>query len=139
MKKENYIFSLTLLMFFIFSGCTTQGGKPANKPGSKIWLNKDIYFTYEFDKRPVLGNVIVKIKIFGKNDARNNDYTVTGLSGMPKMSGAHDSPETAFQQNKKGDYLLPVNVVMPGEWEVKLKFRKKGAEIISETIGFNVG
>ena len=30
------------------------------------------------------------------------------------MSGAHDSGEVPFKLNRKGDYLLPVNIVMPG-------------------------
>ncbi len=27
-----------------------------------------------------------------------------------------------FKLNKKNDYLLPIHIVMPGEWEVKLTF-----------------
>jgi len=40
--------------------------------------------------------------------------------------------------NKKGDYLLPVNVVMPGEWEVVLNFHKDKKPIYTGRARFNV-
>ncbi len=40
--------------------------------------------------------------------------------------------------NKKGDYLLPVNVVMPGEWEVVLNFLKDKKPIYTGSVRFNV-
>ncbi len=57
---------------------------------------------------------------------------------MPSMAGAHDSGEVAFKLNKKGDYLLPVNVVMPGGWEVRLTFSRNGVVIFRGRILFDV-
>jgi hypothetical protein len=57
---------------------------------------------------------------------------------MPEMKGAHDSGEVPFKLNKKGDYLLPVNVVMPGEWEVKLVFLKGKEPVYRGRITFKV-
>ena len=57
---------------------------------------------------------------------------------MPSMRGAHDSGEVPFKLNKKGDYLLPVNVVMPGEWEVKLVFMKDKEPVFRGRITFKV-
>jgi len=37
-----------------------------------------------------------------------------------------------------GDYLLPVNVVMPGEWEVKLVFMKGKEPVFRGRITFKV-
>ena len=54
------------------------------------------------------------------------------------MRGAHDSGEVPFKLNKKGDYLLPVNVVMPGEWEVKLIFMNDTGPIFRGRITFKV-
>lgn len=108
------------------------------KPGVKNWINSDRYFTYEFSKRPAIGLTIVKIKIFDKTNKRTNDYVVKAVSGMPSMGNAHDSLEAAFKQNKKGDYLFPVNIVMLGEWEIRLKFEKNNKEIYSGIIRFDV-
>lgn len=93
--------------------------------GKKVWIGNDFYFTYKFDKKPKMGTSILKVALFDKKNKQVKDWEVVGKSGMPSMSGAHDA-EAAFKLNKKGDYLLPVNFVMPGEWEVRLTF-KKGA------------
>jgi hypothetical protein len=108
------------------------------KPRAKNWISNETYFTYEFSKRPAIGMTVVKIKVFDKTNKRTNDYAIVGVSGMPSMGNAHDSTETTFKQNKKGDYLMPVNIVMLGEWEVRLKFLKDKNEIFSGTIRFNV-
>jgi hypothetical protein len=112
--------------------------KLLDKLSSKTWIDNETYFVYEFDKRPALGTIILNIKVFDKNDSRNNEFVLTGISGMPDMHGLHDSEETIFRQNKKDDYLLPVNVVMLGEWEIKIKFKKDKKEIFSSKIKFNV-
>jgi len=57
---------------------------------------------------------------------------------MPSMGRTHDSGEVLFKLNKKGDYLLPVNIVMPGEWEVKLSFSKDKRVIYRGSFKFNV-
>jgi len=57
---------------------------------------------------------------------------------MPSMRGAHDSGEVAFKLNKAGDYLLPVNVVMPGDWEVRLTFSRNGSVIFRGKVTFDV-
>jgi hypothetical protein len=105
--------------------------------GKKIWIGKDYYFTYQFDKKPQLGTVILKIELYDKNGDRNTALKITGDAGMPSMP-YHDTGEIAFQMNKKGDYLLPVNVVMPGDWQVKLNFLKQAQSIFIGSIRFDV-
>jgi hypothetical protein len=92
--------------------------------GKKCWIGEEFYFKYKFDKKPKLGTAILKVQLFDKKGARSTSLEILGASDMPSMRGAHDSGEVPFKLNKKGDYLLPVNVVMPGEWEVKLLFFK---------------
>ena len=91
--------------------------------GKKVQMNENLYFKYSFDKKPKLGTVILKVEVFNKKGKRDTTLAVTGHSGMPSMKGAHDAT-SGFKLNKKGAYLMPVNIVMPGEWEIKLELRK---------------
>ena len=106
--------------------------------GKKCWIGESTYFTYKFDKKPKLGTAILKVQLFDKEGARITSLDVLGISGMPSMGSAHDSGNVPFKLNKKGDYLLPVNVVMPGEWEVKLVFLKGEEPVFRGRIVFKV-
>ena len=106
--------------------------------GKKCSIGDSMYFTYKFGKKPKLGTAILKVQLFDKTGARVTSLDVVGMSDMPAMRGAHDSGEMAFKLNKKGDYLLPVNVVMPGEWEVKLVFMKDKSPVFRGHITFKV-
>jgi hypothetical protein len=103
----------------------------------KAWINKDLYFTYNFDKKPKMGPAVLKVQMFNKSGKKVQGWEISGKTGMPSMSGAHDA-EAAFKLNKKGDYLLPVNFVMPGEWEVKLTFKKDGKVLYLGSFKLNV-
>jgi hypothetical protein len=95
-------------------------------PGKKVSLPGGYYATYGFDKKPKLGMLIVKVEIFSQDGKKDTSFEIRGDSGMPSMKGHHDSGEQLFQLSKKGDYLLPVNIVMPGDWEIRLTFLKGG-------------
>jgi hypothetical protein len=95
-------------------------------PGKKVPLPDGYYATYSFDKKPKLGMLIVKVEIFSQDGKRDTSFEIKGDSGMPSMKGHHDTGEQPFQLSKKGDYLLPVNIVMPGDWEIRLTFLKNG-------------
>jgi hypothetical protein len=124
----------------------TPGGPQAQAPvfqdlpksGKKCWIGEVNYFTWEFDKTPKMGTSILIIKLYDRDGKRVTDVAVTGQSDMPSMRGAHDSGEVAFKNNKAGDYLLPVNVVMPGDWEVRLTFSRNGIVIFRGRIVFDV-
>ena len=106
--------------------------------GDKTRIDKDLYVTYDFNKKPSMGMVIVKVQVFNREGKKITGLAITGDSGMPSMRGAHDSGEMLFKLNKKGDYLLPVNIVMPGDWEIKVKFMKDKKVIFSGKIEFDV-
>ncbi len=108
------------------------------RAGAKYEINPHTFFTYEFNRRPAIGTLIVKIVVTGKDGAKRTDLQIKGDSGMPSMRGHHDSGDVLFQKNRKGDYLLPVNVVMPGDWEVRLKFFQGGKIIYHGSIKFDV-
>jgi hypothetical protein len=107
-------------------------------PGKKCWIRGTLYFTYKFDKKPKLGMAFLKVQLFDKTGAQVTSLNILGISGMPSMGSAHDSGEVPFKLNKQGDYLLPVNVVMPGEWEVKLVFLKGKEPVYRGRIVFKV-
>jgi hypothetical protein len=108
------------------------------KSGKKCWIGEVNYFTWEFDKTPKMGTSILIIKLYDKDGKRVSDLTITGRSDMPSMRGAHDSGEVVFKNNKAGDYLMPVNIVMPGDWEVRLTFSRNGIVIFRGRIAFDV-
>lgn len=127
--------------------CASPGLVPAGqepvfqdlpKSGKKCWIGEVNYFTWEFDKTPKMGTAILIIKLYDKDGTRVSDLAITGRSDMPSMRGAHDSGEVAFKTNRAGDYLLPVGIVMPGDWEVRLTFARNGIVIFRGRIAFDV-
>lgn len=129
------------------SCCNSPGLVPAGnepvfqdlpKSGKKCWIGEVNYFTWEFDKTPKMGISILIVKLYDKDGRRVSDLAVTGRSDMPSMRGAHDSGEVALKTNKAGDYLMPVSVVMPGSWEVRLTFSRNGIVIFRGRLAFDV-
>ncbi len=112
--------------------------KDLPKAGQKCWIGEVNYFIYGFDKTPKMGTAILKVQLFDKDGNQVSDLDITGRSDMPSMRGAHDSGEVAFKLNKKGDYLLPVNIVMPGGWEVLLTFSRNKVVVFRGRIAFDV-
>lgn len=96
------------------------------KPGEKIPLDADHYFTYGFDKPAKLGMAIMRVEIFNRNGNRDMSFVVKGDADMPSMRGAHSDGEKEYSLSAKGVYLKPVRLVMPGDWEVTFTFVKKG-------------
>ena len=110
---------------------------PLPDAGKKIEIGSDYSCTWEFNKKPQLGLLILKIQLADKNGKQDTSLKITGDSGMPSMHH-HDTGEKEFKLNKKGDYLLPVDVVMPGEWAVKVVLYKNGQAIYKGIIKFDV-
>lgn len=112
--------------------------KPLPGAGKKCSIGEDIYFIYKFSQKPKMGTVILIVQVFNKKGDKLTPFTIKGRSDMPSMKGAHDSGDQDFKLNKKGDYLLPVNIVMPGGWEVRLTFFKDGKLVSTGSLTFNV-
>lgn len=107
-------------------------------PGKKVPVGKDYYLIYGFDKKPKLGTIIMKIELYTADGKRDTSLEILGDSGMPSMRGAHETGEQLFRISKKGDYLLPINIVMPGDWEVRLTIKKKGTVLFRGSHQFNI-
>jgi hypothetical protein len=80
----------------------------------------------------------MKVEIFTEDGKKVTSYEVKGDSGMPSMRGAHDTGDRAFKVSKLGDYLLPIDIVMPGGWEVRLTVLKEGKVVFRGSHSFNV-
>lgn len=100
------------------------------KPGKKVPLGPGHYFVYGFTKPPKIAMCIMKVEIFTKDGKRDTSFVVKGDADMPSMRGAHTMGDKNFSLSKKGDYLLPVPIVMPGDWEVRFTFVKDGRTVL---------
>jgi hypothetical protein len=68
---------------------------------------------------------IMRVEIFTRAGKRDTSFIVKGDSDMPSMRGAHSAGEKEFSLSAKEVYLLPVRLVMPGDWEVTFSFVRK--------------
>jgi hypothetical protein len=99
-------------------------------PGEKINIGQNYYFTYGFTKPPKLGTSIMKVEIFTRGGQKDTTLVVKGDVDMPSMRGAHSMGNKDFSISEKGDYLLPVSLVMPGDWEFRFSFVKDGSTLL---------
>jgi hypothetical protein len=111
---------------------------PMPAPGKKVPIGNGAYLIYGFDQKPKMGTVIMKVEVSTPDGKRDTSLEVLGDSGMPSMRGAHETGDQPFKLSKKGDYLLPVNIVMPGDWEIRLTVRKDGKVIFRGRYDFDV-
>jgi hypothetical protein len=135
-------FSLGVLapphVFAAVSPTTQVVSRPLNKPGEKVPLDADHYFTYGFDKTPKIGTAIMRVEVFTRDGKRDTSYTVKGDADMPSMRGAHAAGAKDFSLSAKGVYLLPVRLVMPGDWEISFTFVKTGKTVFRGTYVFDL-
>lgn len=108
------------------------------QPGNKVPLDAEHYFIYGFTKPPKLGTAIMKVEIFTLAGKKDTSFVVKGDLDMPSMRGAHSTGEKEFNLSKNGAYLLPSNVVMPGDWEFKFAFEKNGKTVFRGAYLFDI-
>ena len=106
--------------------------------GKKCRIDDDFHFTYEFTEKPRLGTAILRVRVIDREGTQSTSFSVIGRSDMPAMAGGHDSGEQEFKLNRRGDYLLPVSIVMPGEWEVKLTIKRGDVVVLRGAFRFDV-
>ncbi len=111
---------------------------PMPVPGKKVPIGSEHYLVYGFDKKPKLGTVIMKVEVFTQDGKKDTSFEVKADAGMPSMKGAHETGDRAFSLSKKGDYLLPINIVMPGDWEIRLTLLKEGKVRFRGSYQFNI-
>lgn len=138
--RFNRLCQLLILILFFFAAALHAEDKyePLPGEGKKIEISTDYSFTYKFAQKPQLGISILKIELMDKDGKKDSSLNILGDSWMPSMPGHHNSGEVPFKLNDKGDYLLPVDVVMPGGWEVKLIFSDKDKVLYRGVIKFDI-
>jgi hypothetical protein len=113
--------------------------KALPKPGAKVPLGPDGgYFVYGFAEAPKLGTATMRVEIFTRDGRQDTTFAVKGDVDMPSMRGAHKTGDKAFSLSAKGVYLLPVPIVMPGEWEFRFTFEKDGKTVLRGAYLFQV-
>ncbi|WP_306600893.1 FixH family protein [Geothrix sp. 21YS21S-2] len=108
------------------------------RPGDRIPLDAETSFVYGFTKAPKLGTATLRVEILRRDGTRDTSFTVRGDADMPSMRGAHSTGSKAFSVSSKGVYLLPVNLVMPGDWEVRLTFERGGKTLLRGAYLFDI-
>jgi hypothetical protein len=111
---------------------------PMPDPGKKVPIGSGYYLIYSFDKKPKLGTLIMKVEIFNDEGNKDTSFEAKADAGMPSMKGAHETGERTFKLSKRGDYLLPISIVMPGDWEIRLTLLKDGKVIFRGRYNFDV-
>ncbi|MDQ5988483.1 MAG: hypothetical protein CSYNP_04243 [Syntrophus sp. SKADARSKE-3] len=129
-------------------GAKSKSAKSANasepdypsmpNPGKKVTLMNGYYMVYGFDKKPKIGVVIMKVEIFNPEGQKDTAFEMKAHADMPSMKGAHVIVDRAFRTSKKGDYLVPLDIVMPGDWEIRLTVLKNGKVIFRGRYNFDV-
>lgn len=111
---------------------------PMPAPGKKVDIGSGYTLVYGFDRQPKLGVAIMKVEIFTAEGRKETALEVKADADMPSMRGAHATGDRAFKLSNKGDYLLPISIVMPGDWEVRFTVIKDGKVIFRGRYNFNV-
>jgi hypothetical protein len=133
------IFAVPLIQQSAHAGTEGAAVYPVmSEPGKKVQIGNGYYLVYVFDKQPKLGTIIMKVEIFTKEGKKDTSFEVKADTDMPSMRGAHATGNRPFVLSKKGDYLLPINIVMPGDWEIKLTVIKDGKVVARGRYNFNV-
>jgi YtkA-like protein len=124
------------------AGGTGTGQAPAfvamPAPGKKVPIGNGAYLIYGFDKKPKMGTAIMKVAVYTPAGKPDTSLELLADSGMPSMRGAHETGDQPFKLSRKGEYLLPVNIMMPGEWEIRLTIKKGGKVIFRGSHKFDV-
>ncbi|MEI6079236.1 MAG: hypothetical protein WCQ53_01170 [bacterium] len=129
MKKITWIFIFSMLFSVHAAYAVGADYKQLPKPGKKIAIDPNKYFIYGFVQRPKMGSAIMKVEVFSKDGIKDTSLTIKGDVDMPSMRGAHSTGEREFALSAKGTYLLPVELVMPGDWEFRFNFIKNGNSV----------
>ena len=108
-----------------------DGGTAAGRPA--ITTGNDYILKYDWPEKPKMGSYTLRVNLTDRAGAPVEDAEVVVSYDMPSMRGAHDTTET-MKKNAKGDYLLPIHFVMPGDWEIIVSAMKDGVEIAAELI-----
>jgi YHS domain-containing protein len=112
--------------------------QPLPSPGKKVPLGAHHYFVYGFAQAPKLGTAIMRVEVFTLDGRPDTTFVVKGDADMPSMRGAHSTGARKFALSARGTYLLPIPLVMPGDWEVRFTFEREGKTVLRAAYLFDL-
>jgi hypothetical protein len=124
MKKILFI----LAAFALLAGTACSKGE---KEG--IAVSGEYTIKYAWPKKPDVGFSTLKVNLFDKEGKPVEDAAIAARYAMLTMSCCAGVTD-AMKRNNKGDFLIPLQFTMRGEWEITLSITKDEAEIASQTI-----
>jgi hypothetical protein len=129
-----------LLTLCLAAVCTVTSfaSGAALKEKKQYKIDDNYSFVYQFAKKPKMGTAVLKVSVFDKAGKKVKDLDIFGSYDMPSMRGHHATGPDKIKTNKKNDYLMPVNFVMPGGWEIVLTFQKDGKSVYDGIILVNI-
>lgn len=108
-----------------------------SEEGRTITLSNGDHFVYHFHPRPKFGTVVLKVEVFDAKGKVVKDLLLSAEYCMPGMT-MPACPLQTLDQNKKGAYLMPVELSMPGDWEIKLFVHEAKKELFRGVIKVRV-
>ena len=127
--------AIAIVIAITGSGCGNQqahnNGTAAGSQSADV--GKNYTLKYDWPEKPKVGTYTLKVNITDGSGAPARDVEVVVSYDMPSMRGAHATTEN-MKQNARGDFLLPIRFVMPGDWEIVVSAVKDGVEVAAELI-----
>lgn len=138
MKK--YLFTCLLLLAALFVGVIplTFLSGCSHKEVGNIIINDQYTMSYAFAEKPKMGSSVLKVTVFDGKGNQSTDLNVMIGYDMPAMRGHHGLGSVLVSPNKNNVYLLPVEFVMPGKWEITLIFSKNNQTLHTETMEIDI-
>ena len=137
MKNKSKILTLivaSVVLSIVGAGCGTHDhGSGATAGNTATATGHDYVLKYEWPEKPRVGNYTLKVNLVDRAGKPVEGAEVVVSYDMPSMRGAHATTET-MKKNARGDYLLPIQFVMPGDWEIVLSALIDGDEVAAELI-----
>ena len=109
----------------------STGNTAGNDKGGEYILK------HEWPEKPKVGSYTLKVNLVDKSGKSVEGVEVAVKHDMPKMR-CNSGGSGVMKQNNKGDYLLPINFAMRGDWRIVISARKEGIEIATKTILLNI-
>ena len=95
-----------------------------SNPNKAQWISKDYYILYDWNKKPKIGTSILSIKVFDKSKKPVTDLAITADVNNTSQKDTKATGDIALKPNKKDEFIIPVNFLSQGNWEILLKFAK---------------
>ena len=80
----------------------------------------------------------MRVELFTAAGQRDRSFVLKGDADMPSMRGVHSTGFRNFVISAKGVYLMPVELVMPGDWEFRLTIEKDGKTLFRGAYLFDI-